>query len=156
MADGTLFSVGVDSLLQAIRPYGRATSAFPPTLDESESRRSPGESLHQWFGRVVDQFCDGEPKRTAIEDHVAVFVKLSWQGPNRRQLVYANIQTVVTASDLDSDLDDYYLDSNVQAQYLRLDFDYTTLGDSVFTSLSPRPRGRRSVAAVRSGWWQFG
>jgi hypothetical protein len=40
-------------------------------------------------------------------------------------LVYANIQTIVTASDLE----DYYLDLNAQAIYLRLDFDYKTLGD---------------------------
>ena len=122
MADGQSFSVGVDVLLQAVRHYGRRdTSAFPPSLDESQARRSPGESLQEWFKRVVDRYCDGEPKRTAVEDNIAVFVKLK----GRKQLVYANIQTIVTASDLD----DYYLGADAPAQYLRLDFDYKTLGE---------------------------
>jgi hypothetical protein len=110
-------------VLQILRPYGRATSALPGDLDEAEARRSPEESLHRWFVRVVDRFCGGEPKRTALEDNLAIFVKLAWRRPDR--LVYANIQTIVTASDLD----DFYLDADAQAQYLRLDFDYKTLGD---------------------------
>ena len=123
MSDSMLFSVGVDTLLQAVRPYGRDVSAFPPALNETEARRSPGETLHQWFMRVVNQFCDGDPKRTAIEDNIAVFVKLSWK--DRKRLIYANVQTVVA----ECDLDDYYLGENAEAQYLRLDFDYKTLGD---------------------------
>ena len=90
---------------------------------KSRRRRDPGESLHEWFTRVVDTICRGDPKRTALEENIAVFVKLAWKG--RRQLVYANIQTIVTTFDLD----EYYLDGNLPAQYLRLDFDYTTLGD---------------------------
>ena len=43
---------------------------------------------------------------------------------DRKQLVYANVQTVVAANDLE----DYYLDVNGQAQYLRLDFDSKSLG----------------------------
>jgi hypothetical protein len=123
MPDRQLFSVGVDTLLQAVRPYGRDASAFPRSLDEIQARRNPGETLHQWFVRVVDQFCDADPKRTAIEDNIAVFIKLSWR--DRRRLVYANIQTVVAACDLE----DYYLGENADARYFRLDFDYKTLGD---------------------------
>ena len=123
MSESMLFSVGVDNLLQSIRPYGRDTSAFPPSLDETGARRRPGENLHQWFVRVVDHFCGGDPKRTAVEDNIAVFVKLSWK--NGKRLTYANVQTVVAACDLE----DYYLGPNAEAQYLRLDFDYKTLGD---------------------------
>lgn len=123
MPDSMLFSVGVDSLLQAVRPYGRDASAFPPALDETGARRDAGEDLHQWFVRVVDQFCDGDPKRTAVEDNIAVFMKLFWK--DRKRLVYANVQTVVAACDLEN----YYLGLNAEAQYLRLDFDYKTLGN---------------------------
>jgi hypothetical protein len=124
MANSRSFSEGVDDLLDALRPYGRqGAKVFPPMLDGTQARRGPGENLHQWFVRVVDQFCVGDPKRTAVEDQLAVFLKLGWN--DQRRLVYANIQTIVT----DSDLDDYYCDVNVHAQYLRLDLDYKTLGD---------------------------
>src|SRR5438552_3113824 len=92
MAESMSFSVGVDTLLQAIRPYGREASAFPPALDETNARRDSGEALRQWFVRVVNRFCAGDPKRTAVEDNIAVFVKLAWR--DRKRLVYANIQTV--------------------------------------------------------------
>ncbi len=123
MADNVLFSVAVDDLLQAVRPYGRGESAFPPLLDEAGTRRNTGETLRRWFVRVVDQFCGGDPKRSAIEDNIAVFMKLSWT--QRKRLIYANVQTIVAACDLE----DYYLGVNAEAQYLRLDFDYSTLGD---------------------------
>lgn len=116
------FSIGVDTLLEALKPYGRDASAFPPTLDEAASRRTSGESLHNWFVKIVNSQCSGDPKRTAVEDNIAVFVKLAWQG--RKRLVYANAQTVVASCDLE----EYYLDGG-DAMYLRLDFDYTTLGD---------------------------
>jgi hypothetical protein len=122
MAKSNLFSVGVDTLLEAVRPYGRATTAFPPTLDEANARKHPGESLHNWFIRIVDEQCSGDPKRTALEDNIAVFVKLAWQG--KKRLTYANVQTLVASCDLE----EYYLDSG-EANYFRLDFDYTTLGD---------------------------
>jgi hypothetical protein len=118
-----LFSVGVDRLLQEVRPYGRGSTSFPRTLIEADARRDTDEPLHQWFVRVVDRFCGGEPKRTAIEDNIAVFVKLSWA--NRTRLSYASIQTVVATFDLD----DYYIDGVGESVYLRLDFDYTTLGE---------------------------
>lgn len=123
VAESQMFSIGVDRLLQAVQPHGRAASAFPPSLDETESRRIPGEKLQRWFVRVVDLFCEGEPKRAALEDNIALFVKLSWK--DRQRLIYANIQTVVAACDLDG----YYLDRDAEAQYLRLDFDYKSLGD---------------------------
>ena len=122
MAKSDLFSIGVDTLLGSVRPYGRDASAFPPNFEEANSRRTPGESLHDWFVRIVEAQCSGDPKRTALEDNIAVFVKLAWQG--KKRLTYANVQTVVASCDLE----EYYLDGG-DASYFRLDFDYTTLGD---------------------------
>src|SRR5271157_598626 len=94
MAESHLFSEGVDRLLEAIRPYGGLDRvAFPQNLTESGARRSPGEPLHGWFVRLVDAFCEGNPKRVAVEDNIAVFVRLVWKNKNR--LLYANIQTLV-------------------------------------------------------------
>jgi hypothetical protein len=122
MPDSTLFSIGVERLLRAVRPYGGSTSAFPPQLNESEFRRNPGETLHAWFVRAVDGLCGSDPKRAAVEDNIACFIKLSWK--DRRRLIYASAQTVVATCDLE----DYYLDADREAQYLRLDFDYHSLG----------------------------
>ena len=114
--------------------------AFPQNLSEAAARRSPGESLHAWFVRLVNDFCDGHPKRVAIEDNIAVFVRLLW---TKKRLLYANVQTLVATDDLD----DYYLGAGGEATYLRLDFDYATLGEPfshplahihVEGSLSPR------------------
>jgi len=123
MPESQSFSIGVDRLLHEIRPHGRSQSCFPPTFDDAQSRRKASECLHQWFVRIVDQFCDKDQKRVALEDNLAVFVRLGWK--NRKQLQYANIQTVCTTCDLD----DYYLGAEAEAIYLRLDFDYKTLGD---------------------------
>jgi hypothetical protein len=58
-----------------------------------------------------------------LEDNLAVFARLGWNG--RKQLLYANIQALIA----NCDLDDYYLGDEAEAMYLRLDFDYKTLGD---------------------------
>lgn len=123
MLEGQSFSIGVDRLLQCIRPYGRAESSYPPELGDAPSRRKSDECLHQWFVRLTDQFCDGNPKLAALENNLAVFVRLGWKG--KRQLIFANIQTIYTTCDLDN----YYLGEEAEAMYLRLDFDYQTLGD---------------------------
>jgi hypothetical protein len=124
MPDSQLFSDGVDRLLQAIRPHGRPRTSYPLTIDGSGSRQEPNESLQGWFRRLVNLHCTGDPKRTAIEDNIAVFVILKWESD---RLTYANIQTIWSSIDLE----DYYLDDNTTAEvvYLRLDFDYQTLGE---------------------------
>lgn len=123
MPESASFSIGVDRLLQAVRPHGRKESCFPNELDDAVSRRRQGECLHQWFVKMIDTYCSGEPKLVAIEDNIALFVKLGWSGKN--QLIYANIQTIVTVMDLE----EYYLNANEEGIYLRLDFDYKTLGN---------------------------
>ncbi len=123
MAESQSFSESVDRLLQAIRPYGQARVCFPRSLNGADCRRDEGESLQQWFVRMVDQYCQGDPNLVALEDNIAVFVRTEWRG--RTQLRYANIQSVIATCDLDG----YYLGENATAIYLRLDFDYKTLGD---------------------------
>jgi hypothetical protein len=130
MPESRSFSIGVDRLLQDIRPYGRAESCYPRNLDDAQSRRKDNETLREWFVRIVDQFCGGDPKLVALEDNLAVFVRLGWK--DRKQLLYANIQTVRATCDLD----DYYLTAGAEAIYLRLDSDYKTLGDPFSHPLS--------------------
>jgi len=123
MPGSQLFSVGVDNLLQEIRPYGQPESIFPQRYIAADGRRVSGEATHAWFRRLVDAYCDGDPKRSSIEDNIAVFLKLTWR--HRTELHFASIQTLVTPCDLD----DYYLECPAdEAIYLRLDFDYGTLG----------------------------
>jgi hypothetical protein len=123
MAESHLFSVGVDNLLLAIRPYGRTETCFPHDLAEVDSRIREAESRQAWFVRLIDRYFGGDPKLAAIEDNIAVFGRFQWKGKER--LTCANVQSIVTPSDLE----DYYLDPSNPAVYLRLDFDYRTLGD---------------------------
>jgi len=109
MPESQSFSIGVDRLLLEIRPYGCAESCYPRNLDDAQARRKDNESLRQWFVRMVDQFCVGDPKRVALEDNLAVFIRLGWK--DRKQLFFANIQTVSTTCDLD----DYYLGADAEA-----------------------------------------
>ena len=123
MPNSRSFSPAVDRLLHNLRPCGHSKSCWPLNLDRAQSRRQPGESLRQWFVRMVNDFCDGDTRPVALEGNLAVFVRLGWK--DRKQLLYANIQTVRATCDLD----DYYLGAEAEAIYLRLDFDYQTLGD---------------------------
>ncbi len=117
------FSTSVDKFLETIRPYGGSGTCFPPNLVEQQSRRIRGENLHAWFVRLVDQFCDGEPSRWALEGNLAVFARFGWLKGQR--LAFASIQTIVATRDLDA----YYVEQQGEAIYLRLDFDYQTLGE---------------------------
>jgi len=123
MAESNLFSESVDDLLLTIRPHGSPSSTFPPGLNQTVAWRNPDVSLHAWFTNIVDQCCEGDPAQSALEDNIALFVNLKWK--DRTRLVYANVQTLV----VDGQLDDYYVNGSLQAQYLRLDLDYTTLGN---------------------------
>ncbi len=123
MPESRSFSAGVDDLLEKLRPHGRRESCVPDKLDDGTSRRKAGEELRSWFIRMVDTFCDGDTGPVKLEDNIAVFARLRWR--DRKGLEYANIQTVVA----DCDLDTYYLTAEGEAMYLRMDFDYGSLGD---------------------------
>lgn len=117
------FSDGLDDLLEKIRPYGGyGNISFPHALTESAARRPPQESLFTWFKRLVDSFCAGDLTRVAIEDNIAVFARLRWD--SKYQRIYDNVQAIIATDDLV----DYYLESPCEAVYLRMDFDYNTLG----------------------------
>ncbi|MGD0898516.1 MAG: hypothetical protein ABR915_11815 [Thermoguttaceae bacterium] len=127
-----LFSVGADRLLQEIRGYSKdGTALFPRNLDTGGARRQPDETVHHWFRRLVDDYADSRPKACAVEDNIAVFAALQWR---HMTLTCASIQVIVARCDLD----DFYLADPADpadarylrdAQYLRLDLDYETLGD---------------------------
>lgn len=122
MPEVELFSAGVERLLSYIRPYGRPTTAFPHGLNADSTYFQAGETLRQWFVRLVDAKCAGDPRRVAIEDGIAVFANLAWRSDLLR---YASIPTLIVVG---ATLDDFYLDSDVPAIYLRLDLNYQTLG----------------------------
>lgn len=124
MRNSRSFSDGVDRLLDAIRPYaGQGEAHFPRGLDASKARLADNEEVHSWFVRLVDTFCEGEPKLVALEENIAVFVTLRWL--SKTELTYANMQVLIATDDLDA----FYLDPTVDALYLRLDSDHQNLGE---------------------------
>ncbi len=125
MSESQLFSIGVDRLLQAVRPYGQAWTCYPAGLDANEARRTDNESLHDWFVRMVDFYCQGEPLLVAIEENLAVFASLGWE--ERHRLRYANVQVVWASRDLET----YYLrdvDERDDAFFLRMVLEFRSLG----------------------------
>jgi len=124
MSNINSFSTGLDRVLEALRPYNNQAgkSSFPRNGNADSMRRGKGQSLHQWFSRVCQDICGGEPERIALEENIAVLAKLCWR--DHKQLFYANIQVLVCNCDLET----YLLDTDQQAIYLRLDCDYETLG----------------------------
>lgn len=122
MAKARSFSIGVDNLLERLRPHSRPATAFPVEFDVADARRAGAETVRQWFMRLVDKYCGGDPALAAIESNIAVFAKLKW---NRDRLVYATMPTLIA----ECDLEEYYQRGNAEATYLRLDLDYATLGD---------------------------
>jgi hypothetical protein len=141
--DPQSFSFGIDRFLDCIRPYAKAPGGtiFPRGLSETSSRRNPDESLHSWFKGVVDDLGPEAPASVAIEENIGVLASIKW-GSNKI-LKYANIQVIVA----EASLEDYYLDSEINAIYLRLDCDELTLGEPfshphphihLESSLSPR------------------
>jgi len=122
-------SDGVDKFLNVVRPYGGPTTWFPKPLKNVDVRRVAGESLRDWFKRLVAQACDNKPGRVALEKNIAVFASLRW---HKKQLTFANVQTLVTHCDLA----DYLDGSGGDAVYLRMDYDVESLGD-LFTHPLP-------------------
>lgn len=116
------FADAIATFLSTIRPWDRRSeTCYPPKMSGGDSSRSGSGSLHEWFVKMVDQFCDGDPAVWALELNLAVFAHFRWNG---NQLIYANIQALRTTRELA----DYYCEESVGATYLRLDFDYETLG----------------------------
>lgn len=122
MASAT-FSASVDNILHLLRPQGSSQTRFPAKLDPNSTRMDSEETLHKWYSRLVSEFCQEEPTVSALEENIAVFIALFWDG---KRLVGANMCTLVTTCDLE----EYFLErpEDCEEVYLRLDFDYGTLG----------------------------
>lgn len=117
------FSESVDGLL-LLHPHGQSESCYPAHLDHDATRFNDGETVQEWFVRLVNAACGGDPRRCAIEPNIAVFATLYW---NRKTLVGANICTLVTSCELEA----YYVErpADCNEMYLRLDLDIHTLGE---------------------------
>lgn len=122
MSSSNSFSYGVENLLGRVRPHGRPATVYPEGLVGNDTRREDAESLHQWFVRLVDKYCDGDPNRVAVEEHIAVFASFAWE---QDRLAYASVPTVVAEGGVEL----LYLEPTTQAVYLRLDLNYATLGE---------------------------
>lgn len=123
MASAPSFSAGVDNVLLRVRPHGQPTTAFPYGLHATDTRRANAETLHQWFDRLVDKYSAGDPRLVAVEENIAIFANFAWR---KDRLVYASMPTLIV---IDATLEDFYLDPDRPAVYLRLDLNYDTLGD---------------------------
>jgi hypothetical protein len=123
MASAQSFSTGVDNVLLRVRPHGQLWTAFPHGLNATDTRRDKAETLHQWFVRLVDQYCGGDPRLVAVEENIAIFANFAWR---KDRLIYASVPTLVV---IEGSLEDFYLDADRPAVYLRLDLNYDTLGD---------------------------
>jgi hypothetical protein len=115
-------SPGVELFLEQIRPHGRKETAYPYELNATATRREHNETVHQWFVRLVDTYCQKDPSVVAIEDNIAVFASLKW---DKDALYYASIPTLIT----ESSVEEFYLYGKAQVAYLRLDLNLDTLGD---------------------------
>lgn len=113
----------MDNLLVRVRPHGQPATAFPYRLDATDTRRGDPETLHQWFVRLVDKYCGGEPALVAVEDGIAIFANFVWR---KNRLIYASVPTLIVP---EGTLDDFYVDDRRPAVYLRLDLNYETLGE---------------------------
>jgi len=92
-------------------------------LDPGATRFETDETLHHWYVRMVNEYCGQDPRLNALEDNISVFMVLNRKG---NRLTGANFCTLVTSCDLE----EYFLEPppDCEAVYLRLDFDYGTLG----------------------------
>ncbi len=119
------FSDGIDKVVEIVRPHGAPPeTAFPSLpLDVTDTRRRSGDNLHEWFKRLVDKYCQGDPTQIRIEDNIALMAKFKWDKLEKNRLIYASVPILVT----ESTLEEYYLDGG-RATYFRLDVDYGTLG----------------------------
>lgn len=102
MANPRSFSIGVDNFLNLVRPHGRPSTSFPLGLSGNDTRRGSTESLHQWFVRLVDKYCDGDPTLVGAEDNIAIFANFGWQ---KDVLRYASVPTLIV---IDGTLVDFY------------------------------------------------
>lgn len=132
------FSAGVENVCTVLKAKSGGRSSFPRSWELDHGHISTTEPVHNWFVRCIDDHLDGNVGRCQVADRLAVFVVVDWQGVT---ISYVNCQALVT---IGGTLEDYYLDSSVETQYMRLDYDLRALG-AMFREPSPhvhiRPDG---------------
>ena len=124
MAQPRSFSQGMDTVLHALRPYGaRNMTAFPTGLREDDIKRR-GETLHQWFKKLVDGRCMRDASQLAMEENIAILAVLKWE---KERIVGASVSILVV---FNCTLAEYYTDGTASEEiYLRLDLSYNPLGE---------------------------
>ena len=125
MSAVALFSQAIDGLLAYLdgaEPVG--TRTYPTGMNRATVRMAGGESLHAWFARCAEALMEGgnEIPGWQIAEDLAVFATIDWGHPGR-QLKACSINVLKVSSTLE----EYYLDPSA-AYYLRMDYDYGTLG----------------------------
>lgn len=146
MDESVAFSSGIDGLLACLRGTEESGQrAFPIAADRATLRMVEGEGAHSWFVRCVDKFMDGgkELPRWRIEEDLAVFALVEWSKPDRRLRACS-----INVLKAEGTLEDYYADSTIGAYYLRMDYDYGTLGP-MFTHPLPHVHVWTTDAAPR-------
>jgi hypothetical protein len=103
------------------------------------------ETIHDWFVRCINKFMPSQAdlERWRITENLAIFALVEWSHPGR-QLQTCSINVLKS----EASLEDYYLDKIVEAYYLRLDYDYGTLGP-MFTHPLPHVHAWPSDSAPR-------
>ncbi len=144
------FTDGLDNLIYRLQPHGGRSGicCFPDRPDKSvlaPLKVGEGELLHNWFKRCINDSLSGDVRHCMVEPNLAVFATIHWSAGNN--LDFANIQVLKTQVHVE----DYYLsDKPPEAFYLRLDWDYGTLGP-IFTHALPHMHDASFDAAPRFG-----
>lgn len=130
MSDTVMLSEGVSNVLQMLRSHSRPETNFPVGLSAAATRRASGETLRQWFKRLVHkycsdkEYCSDKPGRVAIEENIAIFASLEWGTKDKKDLLrFASMSVLIAPCDLDT-----FLKKDCEATCLRLDVNCKTLG----------------------------
>jgi hypothetical protein len=113
------FSFGSDNVLKALHPHQRSATAFPLGLTVDGVKWRSGETLDQWFRRLIDKYCKGDPTQLAMEENIAILAVMSWKN---RLITGASVTALVVA---DCTLAEFYGSGKAtDAIYVRLDMAY--------------------------------
>ncbi len=129
--DEYYFSPGFNTFVLSTYPWENLKKvSFPSGCHNL--RISSQETPHNWFKRIVDEQLNGKTEPCAVEENMAVFAKLVY---DNGIITYSNVQVII----VDDDLDIFYKSAspaNINARYLRLDYDLSSLGE-MFTHPHP-------------------
>ena len=144
MTEGPLFAgPGVDVVLNAMRPYGKAGRVtFPLAIKDWKGESAkllrtravrkdelPSEYLASWFRAVTDPL--GGPSACSVTDKIAIFADLVWEDDTRIRTIH--VQVLVTPH---NSLAELVTGKSIPVHYLRLDQEASDLG-SMFKNAFP-------------------